>query len=180
MGIVKKIVLGLVAVIALLAVGGFFLPADQRVEREVVIEASSERVYDVVRDFDQFNSWSPWFDLDPDARYEQSGTAGTVGSSHAWVSEKPEVGSGRQTITSLTPYSNVSINLEFDGQPPARTEFRLAETGDATRVVWTFETNLGANPLMRYFGLVIDKFVGRDYEKGLSQLKVYIESGAST
>lgn len=179
MAIVRNILIGFVVLIALFLAGGFLIPAEQHVERDIVIGASSQAVYDVVRDFDQFNDWSPWSELDPEARYELTGTAGEVGSALAWFSDKPDVGNGRQTIAALTPYSQVDVSLEFDGQPPAMTRFSLSEQANGTRVIWSMDTDFGNNPLFRYFGLVLDDMVGKDYEKGLAQLKRYVEDGAA-
>ncbi|MEO1576679.1 MAG: SRPBCC family protein, partial [Pseudomonadota bacterium] len=146
MGLVRKLFIGLVVLILLMGVIGFLLPASGHVEREIVIDAPAQTVFDVVRDFDQFNAWSPWHGLDPDARYEQSGTRGEVGSRFAWYSEKPEVGNGTQTITALNANSLVAMDLTFEGQSPATSEFRMSPEGSGTRVVWTLDTNFGANP----------------------------------
>lgn len=180
MVLVRRLFIGLVVLILLLGVLGFLLPPSGHVEREIVIDASAQTVYDVVRDFDQFNEWSPWSELDPDARYEQSGTRGEVGSRFAWYSDKPEVGNGTQTITKLTPAELVAMDLTFEGQSPARSEFLMSPDGAGTRVVWTLDTDFGANPFMRYFGLLLDSFVGPAYEQGLSQLKSYIENDVAS
>lgn len=176
MAFVRKLFFGLIVFILLLGLIGVFLPSSGHVERDIVIEASPQAVFDVVRDFDQFNAWSPWFDLDPDARYEQSGTRGNVGSQFAWYSDKPEVGNGTQTITRLEAPSLIAMDLTFEGQSPAMSEFQIRPEGNGTRVTWTLDTEFGANPFMHYFSLLLDRFVGPAYEKGLSQLKIYVET----
>ncbi len=58
---------------------------------------------------------------------------------------------------------------------PSKVEMLLAPEGNGTRVTWTLESAFGYDLAGRYFGLVLDKFVGADYEKGLAQLKAVVE-----
>jgi len=37
--------------------------------------------------------------------------------------------------------------------------------------------DLGNNPIARYAGLMFDKWIGGDYEKGLARLKQVMEQG---
>ena len=48
--------------------------------------------------------------------------------------------------------------------------------GDGTKVAWTFTADLGNNPVARYFGLMFDKWVGADCEKGVAKLWVLVQS----
>ena len=180
MTLIRRLFFGLIVFILLVGLVGFFLPSTGHAERSITIDAPPDAVYDVVRDFDQFNAWSPWYGLDPDARYELSGTRGNIGSRLTWYSEKPEVGNGSQTIARLEPHSLIELDLEFAGQPPAKSAFVLAPQDSGTQVTWTFDTDFGANPFLHYFGLLMDTFVGPAYEQGLAQLKDYVENGASS
>ena len=51
----------------------------------------------------------------------------------------------------------------------------LEPAGSATKVTWSNFGDLGGNPLVRYFGLVMDKMVGADFEAGLAGLKALAE-----
>ena len=174
--IVRGVFFSLIALILMLGFGGFLISSDVRVQRQIDIDAPIDRVYDVVKDMQRFNVWSPWRDLDPDATYESGGTDGAVGSWFAWQSNKPGVGSGKQTITSLDPNRAVVMRLEFEGQDPASSFFTLTPTSTGTNVVWGFDTNLGVNPYMRYVSFLMDHFLGKTYEDGLESLKRYVES----
>ena len=132
----------------------------------------------VVSDLGEFNEWSPWFELDPDARYTMSGTPGTVGSRLAWASDKREVGAGSQTITGIVPNELVQIELDFEGDV-AQSYYKLAAVDGGTRVAWGFDTDLGANPYMHYFAVFMDAMLGPLYERGLGQLKNHIENDAN-
>ncbi len=43
-------------------------------------------------------------------------------------------------------------------------------------MTWGLYSDLGNNPLMRYLGLVMEKFIGEDFDEGLVNLKAHIES----
>ena len=180
MNLVRGLLIGLIALMLLLGFGGFMISPELRIERSIHIDAPVADVYRVVTDFQQFNAWSPWRDLDADATYEIGGTAGTVGSWFARKSAKPEVGNGKQTITSLDPNRSVTMRLEFDEQDPGDGFFTLASGPNGTDVIWGYTADLGVNPYLRYFSFFADRFFGPPYEKGLTRLKKYIETGSAT
>jgi dienelactone hydrolase/uncharacterized protein YndB with AHSA1/START domain len=173
----KKIlfILAVLAIIVLAATA--LIPAQVHVERSAVIEASPATVYRYIADFHQFNRWSPWAARDPETRYEFTGPAIGVGSAMSWSSEHPEVGTGRQQVIEAEPPHRVRTKLEFgDDMGPAFSGFTLEPQDNGTRVVWTFDSEAGFNPLHRVFGLMMDKWVGPDYEQGLANLKQLVEA----
>ena len=99
-----------------------------------------------------------------------------VGQRMNWRSDNANVGSGSQTITMLAPDSKVETALDFGEQGTATASFDLEARGAATQVTWGFATDLGFNPVARYFGLTFDKRIGADYEKGLAKLKTVAEA----
>ena len=175
---VIKIILGvIVALVVAFTLGGFLLPSGQYVERSIVINADQAEVFSLVSDFRQFNKWSPWAEYDPDAQYEFSGPAIGVGSIMKWRSEHPNVGNGTQEIVEIQPGTMVKSKLRFDGfDTPVFTSFTLQPTENGTRVTWAFDGNMD-NILGRYMGLMMDKWVGTDYERGLANLKKLAEHG---
>jgi len=180
-----KILKGLfVVVLALVAVfvvtGLLFLPAGVHVERNAVIEASPAEVYPLVASLERFNEWSPWADLDPAAIYEFSGPTTGVGARMAWRSDKPEVGAGSQEVVAATENREVQVRLAFDGQGEALSGWTLRPQGEeATLATWSFDMDLGMNPVMRWMGLMIDGPIGADYERGLARLKQVAEREAA-
>lgn len=175
MRLFKKIVLGLVVLVVVLAGVGFLLPRQVRVERTAVIEATPATLFTVLNNFKMFSRWSPWAALDPNTEYAYAGPATGVGSSLSWKGDPKKVGSGRQEIVESVPFSSVKTSLDFAGEGTATALFTLTPEGSGTRVVWGFDTDVGANPLNRYFGLMIGKMVASDYEKGLASLKALAE-----
>jgi carbon monoxide dehydrogenase subunit G len=167
-----------IAVLAILFVAAsFVLPGSSHVQREVVIDRPPTEVFAVVNSYARFNEWSPWFERDPKAEYSYEGPTSGVGASMRWVSQKSDVGSGRQTIVESMAPTKVVTKLEFDGQGAAQATFAMTPEGNGTRVVWSFDTEHGMNPISRWFGLFFDRLIGPDYEKGLAKLKTTMETG---
>ena len=176
MGILVKIVVALIVICLLLAGVGMLLPRQAHVERSIVIDAPRATVFALVGGFKQFNKWSPWAALDPNAKYTYEGPEFGVGAKHSWVGDPKTVGSGSQEIVEIEPLERVRMRLEFVDQAPASVQFALAPEADGTQLTWSLDTDMGAGPVGRYFGLMMDRWVGRDYEKGLANLKTLAES----
>lgn len=172
-----KIGLGVLVVLAaLIVIIGMLLPSEQHVERSVVVNAAPADVFPLVNDFREFNKWSPWASIDPDTEYEFTGPAAGVGSKMSWVSEHPNVGSGSQEIVDSQLNTSVRSKLMFDGfDTPSYATFTLEQTDGGTRLTWAFDANLD-NLVGRYMGLMMDQWVGADYERGLARLKEMAES----
>jgi effector-binding domain-containing protein/uncharacterized protein YndB with AHSA1/START domain len=175
-GIFMKIVVALIVICALLAGIGMLLPRQVHVERSIVIDAPRATVFALVDGFKQFNKWSPWAALDPNAKYTREGPEFGVGAKQSWVGDPKTVGSGSQEIVEIKPLERVKSRLEFEDQDPATVQFALAPEAGGTKVTWSLDTDMGAGPVGRYFGLMMDRWIGRDYEKGLASLKTLAES----
>ena len=176
MRLVKNGLIGLVLLIAVLAGGGFLLPAECHVERETVIDATPEEVFAFLIDHREFNRWSPWAERDPNTKYEYSGPTSGVGAKAAWSSEDPNVGSGASELVEVVPYEKVRMHLDFGDQGTATAYYTLTPKDGGTHIVWAFDTNFGNNLIARYMGLMFDDWVGGEYEKGLANLKKLAES----
>lgn len=175
MSLLRKTLVATGIVLLLLMAVGFLLPRHVRVEREVVVRAPRAAVFDTLNGFSHFNRWSPWAELDPQAKYGYEGPPSGVGSRMTWVGDPATMGSGSQEILAVDPPSRIRVRYEF-GTQRAEATFDLTEQGRGTRVVWGLETDLGNNPIGRYFGLMFDGMIGRDFERGLARLKDHIES----
>ena len=171
----KKIVLALAAIIVIIVGVGLLLPAKIDVNRDIVIDAPAADVFAVVNRLDRMNEWSPWHERDPDANYVYEGPEGGVGQKVTWSSENDQVGSGTQEIIQSIEDQFVRTALDFGEMGTGTAAFELIPEGDTTKVVWSLQADMGVNPINRYFGLMMDKWVGADYERGLANLKSLIE-----
>lgn len=171
-----RLVLGLVLLSTMLVAVAFALPQHVTVARSQVINAPEADVFPFVNDLRKFNTWQPWAARDPEIRIVYTGPDSGVGAGMTWESEHSEVGSGKQEIVESTEYSHVKVALDFGDMGKGASTFRLEPYGAGTRVVWLFETDTGNNPLQRWMGLMLERWVGADYEQGLQNLKTAAEA----
>ncbi|MCG8435225.1 MAG: SRPBCC family protein [Gammaproteobacteria bacterium] len=165
------------ALVGLFIAVGLFLPSTAHVERSTTINASPETIFNIVNDFSEFNRWSPWAERDPDTEYVFEGPASGVGAKMSWRSDNPDVGKGSQEIIESEPFTLVRVQLDFDdfGRPVSFYRLDANEDG-GTLVTWGFDQDYGLNLIFRYIGLMVDDWVGADYESGLANLKTLVES----
>lgn len=171
----KKILVAVAAFAGLVVLVGFWLPRTAHVERSIVIEAPQSTVFTVLNGFRQFHQWSPWADLDPGMQSTIEGPVTGVGAKLSWTGND-EVGTGSQEILESTPHSAIRMRLTFGDFPGDYfATFDLRPESGGTLVTWAFEADYGGSLMGRYFGLLSDRMVGPDYEKGLARLKALIE-----
>lgn len=126
MSLLKKIAFGLLAVVAVMFLGGFVLPSQVHVERQALIDASADKIFAEVSDFNNWQAWSPWANIDPDSTLMISGSG--VGQTMTWTSENPEVGSGTQEVIELDSPRRVKNHLDFGDMGESDTTFVLEPT----------------------------------------------------
>jgi hypothetical protein len=151
-------------------------PGSYVVTRSIAVATSPDRIHPLIDDFHEWTKWSPWEGLDPAMQRTYSGPDSGVGASYAWSGNR-KAGQGRMTITGSSP-SRVDIDLHFDKPMKAddKTTFDLAPSGGPTQVTWTLRgTTKGIWRLLSRL-YPMDRLVGKDFEKGLAQLKRAAES----
>lgn len=167
-----KFILVIVSAFVLL---GLLLPSTTHVERRVVIDAAPQQVFVYLNDYRRFNQWSPWFQRDPNTQFVYSGSATGVGSRMQWHSEHEQVGSGVQEIIVSEPYRYIKVLLDFGDGGQTEATYSLSQEAGGTLLVWGFDMPHGWNLVSRYFGLMMDGWIGPDYETGLANLKQLLE-----
>ena len=144
--------------------------------RATTVDAPPDRVHALIDDFHAWQQWSPWEQLDPDLQRTYTGPANGVGSHYAWSGNK-KAGEGTMEITESTPQA-VVVDLRFlkPFEAVNVTRFDLAPVGAGTQVTWTMtgERNLAFTVMGKLF---FDKAIGKDFDKGLAQLKAAAERG---
>lgn len=165
---------GLAIVVVLSVALPASLPARIQVSRTIDIDAPAEKVYEVLSDLGQTVEWNPWVRRDPTIQTRHAGTG--VGSTYEW--EGDTAGKGRTTIIELSPPHEVRARVDIF-EPMTDTfnaEWTVRQTSQGTRVTWRFDQPGGY--FKRYLGLVMDHFLGPDFEEGLANLKAYVENPA--
>ena len=176
MKVLKKIGIGLGVLIALVLLLGLIVPRDINVERDIVIEASKEKIFPHVQYFAKRDAWYPWNEADPDMKKSSEGTDGEVGAIWRWDGNK-EVGAGRQILTGIQPNDRVESDLIFTEpyESEAKTYVQLDEVEGGTKVSWGFDATMPYpfNVMQLFMGA---DAVGADFTKGLTMLKEIVEN----
>lgn len=175
----KKILLVVVALIAVLVVLAFMQPAEYRIERSAVMAAPQQTVYDQIADFHKWGAWSPWKKLDPNAKNTIGGAASGKGATFAWDGND-DIGAGMMTITDAKAPETVVIDLAFlrPFESRADTGFTLRPEGAGTHVTWwmTGKNNFIGRVFCVFMDM--DKMVGDSYAEGLASIKGIVEAPA--
>jgi hypothetical protein len=141
--------------------------------RSLTIAASADAVRGLVTDFHKWIEWSPWEGLDADLERTYSGAESGVGARYAWAGKK--AGAGTMRITAVAA-DRVDVDLDFEKPMKASNKvvFRFEPEGSGTRVTWTMSGT--RNVLLAILGpLFFDGMIGKDFEKGLAQMKAIAE-----
>ncbi len=175
MNILIIILLVLAGIIALLLIIALFMKKDHYVQREIIINAPRQKVFDYIkllRNQDEFNKHAM---AGPDRNREFKGTDGTVGYIYAWSGDK-SAGVGEKEIMNIIEGKRVEMEIRFV-KPMAATASIIMETeslpADQTKVSWS---NAG---ILKYpLNIMIptmEKHVKKDMDTSLSTLKNILE-----
>lgn len=164
-----------------LAIIGFCIvaalqPSSFRISRSATISAPAATLFEHVNNLHQWDAWSPWAKLDPNAKNSFEGPEAGVGAIMRWAGNY-EVGEGSMTILQSTPASHIQFRLDFI-KPFSGTnlaDFNFTEENGKTKVEWVMT---GENSFVgKAMSLIMncDKMVGGQFEKGLENLRAVTE-----
>ena len=173
----KKILIGIAAVILLFVIIVALQPSDFSITRQAKMSAPPAAPFAQVNDFHNWEAWSPWAKLDPAAKNSFDGEPAGKGAKFAWAGND-DVGEGRMEITESQPSELIRIRLEFIKPFAATnaTEFTFKPEGEQTLVTWTMsgKNNFMGRAVCMFMNM--DKMVGGDFEKGLAAIKQIVET----
>lgn len=174
---IKKILLGIAAIIAVFAVYVALQPADFRFERSVTVAAPAPVVFDNVNNLKKWDHWSPWAKLDPDAKVQFAGPEAGEGAAFMW-SGNDKIGEGKMTVVESKPAEKVGIRLDFvkPFEATGKSEFYFKPSGNQTQVTWAFS---GENNFITRAICIIVNMQGQmesTMDKGLASMKQVAEA----
>ena len=172
--------LAIIGVVVVVAIAGILLyaatkPDSFRVQRVVLVNAPSDKVFPLINDIKAWTAWSPYEKKDPAMKRTYGAVTAGKGATYAWEGDK-NVGQG--SIEMIESGSRkIVIKLDFLKPFEAHNmgEFLLEPKGDSTSVTWA---TYGPSPyISKVIGtfINIDDMIGRDFEKGLADLKAAAE-----
>lgn len=167
----KKILLGLVAALALFLAYAASRPADFRVERSATLAAPAAALFAQVNDPRNFNVWNPFMKLDPNVKNTYRGAASGVGATCSWDGNS-EIGAGSSTIVESRPGELVRMRMDWKRpmEGTSTVDFTFRPAGDKTVVTWAMYGQNG------FLGKVVSVFLdcetmcGPAFEQGLAEL----------
>jgi uncharacterized protein YndB with AHSA1/START domain len=175
--ILAYIALLLAILVGAVAVMATRRPDNFRFARTARIAATPERLFPLIADLHQMNTWNPYALRDPASTGRYSGPASGRGAKYEFAGKKS--GTGHIEIVDAKPNSEVVMRL-FMTKPFAcdnRVDFTLKPEGPATTVTWAMS---GQQPLMAKFMTLFincENMVGKDFDEGLGNLKAIAEKG---
>jgi len=172
--VLKKIVFTVLLLPIVVIIGSFFLPPDYHVQRSLLIKATPQTIFPYLNDLRRWPDWTAWnTNREPSLVYMPSSPSSGVGAVQSWTAKS---GSGSIKLTASDPNEGVDYELNFnEGRFISTGQIRFVVKPDGTLVVWRSNGKLGGNPVARYLGLLMDKWMGSDFEIGLQNLRVKAE-----
>lgn len=169
-------VVGVVA--AIFIIGGFLIPKQWTVARQIVIGAPVEDIYVQVANLKNWQNWAPWnLEKDPTQVYTYEGPEIGVGAKWLWTSEK--MGKGYLEVKEANPKTGITYELFIDMngmQSTMKGVMVFKEQSGDVEVLWTDHGDAGSNLMKRWMSLLIGKMLGEEMESGLNKLKEVVET----
>ena len=178
MNILLIIVVVILAIIAIPLILALFTKKSYIVKEEVLINKSSQEVFDFIKILKNQSQFSKWVMADPNSKMTLSGTDGTVGFKSAWDSANKQVGKGEQEIKGINDGVRMDVEVRFE--KPFKGTSDVYYTTDAlpeggTKLVWamTGHMNYPMNALLLFMDL--PGMLRKDMKESLGNLKVIME-----
>lgn len=172
----KKVLIVIVALIAIYFILAFIGPAGYKIERQIKIGSDISEVFNQTSIFANWAAWSPWAKLDPNAKYE------ITENSMSWDGNPENVGKGKMVTTKLDPNKEFLYDLTFvePWQMTSHGGFTYAQDKDSVILTWFDSGEFGflSRPMMLFMD--IEKQIGPSFEQGLADIKKVCESAPLT
>lgn len=177
----KKILIAILAIVAVLVVVIAMQPSEFRVERSATMQAPPADVFAQVNDFHKWDAWSPWAKLDPNAKVSFDGPESGEGAVMTWAGND-KVGKGSVTVVESRPDELIKTKADWDEpfEGTAMSEFAFKPQGDQTQVTWTMSGH--HNFIAKAFCLFMNgkKMMADDMDKGLANMKSVVETAKTS
>jgi len=120
-------------------------------------------------------NWWPGIQSDSSIKVQYSEIKTGIGASFSWISSNYNTGSGKISIISDIQPDSIQVLIDYGKNGKSTSKFILQKEGRNTRLIWRLESDMGINPLTRWFGLFTDRMTGPDIERGLHNLASLLE-----
>jgi len=157
---------------------GIVEPKNITIQRSIVIDAPKEAISEQIIKFKNWPHWSPWYQMDSTMKLTYYGEDGQLGSGFHWEGDKNKTGTGDMKNIGTKPGEidyQIITTVPWENSSPGT--FKLTDTGTGqTKLSWdiTMHFSFPMNAMLMF--MKMDKLLGSDFEKGLANLKKYVEA----
>ena len=154
-------------------------PDSFEVKRVITIAKPRHFVFDYIGLMKNQDNYSVWMMLDPAMVKTFTGVDGEIGFESHWVSKNKKVGEGKQRIIAIEKGKRMDFEIQFikPWENKANAFMQLEElAANATRVTWAFTGQANFGMKVMHVFMNMDKMLGKDLERGLSNLKRILEN----
>lgn len=174
-------ILKIIGVILLILIAAYLvacLMGPKRVDasRSTLINAPRALVYNTVADLTTWKEWSAWTQDDTTMTITMGETTRGKGASYSWTDPS---GGGTLEIIEAEPYSKLKSQIGFGSFPGySNGTWIFADSGEQTFVTWSMTNDTDIPFFARGVLYTLNSDIGKDFEKGLSNLKKLTEEKA--
>ncbi len=174
---VRRVLIALFVVFALFFTYIALESPEYKISREIKITASPEVIFPFINNSRKADEWMPWKDSDPSVKMTYSGPEEGVGATSEWNSTGSMGTGSARVVESLL---NEQVKTELNYAKPMKMEqtalISLIPEKEGTIVRWSVTGQNNFVGRLFCFFIDMDKFVGGEFEKGLSKLKTMTEA----
>ena len=171
------IVFGIITLLLFIAI---FLKKEHYVNREIIINAPHQKVFDFLRLLKNQEKFNKWAKTDPNRKIETKGTDGTVGYIYSWSGNK-DAGQGTKEIKSIIEGKRIETEVRFT-KPMKVSASVIMESewlSDNQTKVSLINTGTLKYPLNIMIPMAENNFP-KDMDASLSTLKKILEKNHNT
>ncbi|MEO6251707.1 MAG: hypothetical protein ABIO79_00250 [Ferruginibacter sp.] len=150
-----------------------FIPSKLMVTRAVVINAKGDKVFNEIRDLQNWKNWQPVFIRDS-ANIKFDTDANGISNSCTWESK----GKKNKMLITDKKKNSIAATLLRNGENDVLNTISILPLADSNQVQaeWNVLIKLKWYPWEKFYGLFIEKISGQGYEDALNSLKAYTEN----
>ncbi len=140
------------------------------VTKSILIDTTPDKVYELVSNLSNWNKWSPWLVMEPEAKFNLADD----GDSYTWEGER--IGSGEMKVLNRDKNSAVDYDLHFikPWKSQADIRFEIGKEANQTKATWHMDSKL---PFFLFFmKKLMVAMLGMDFKRGLTMLKDLAEN----
>ena len=165
-------------IFGIMIICGYFMPANQSVERSIEIKAYPEDVFPLLNNLENYNQWSPLHVQITDSQIVYGGADEGIGQTMAWHGSEGTYPFGSQEIIESQPGEFVQVKASLSGREATVTHAILPlVNGEGVTVLIKSDIALGGFP---YFERIRSKLrqnlIDSQFDQSLTRLKTVSES----